>query len=114
MKHCDLVVGNSSSGIIEAASFKKPVLNLGFRQGGRDRSKNTLDCKFDEKQIDKCLKILINKNFEENYKNMKNVYFKKNASNIILKNCENITLNKKIKKFSNLVFNRSTKFKMIN
>lgn len=114
MKHCDLVVGNSSSGIIEAASFKKPVLNLGLRQAGRERSKNTLDCKFDEKQIDKCLKILINKNFEKNFKNIKNVYFKKNASNIILKKCENITLNKKIKKFSNLVFNRSIKFKIIN
>lgn len=37
------MVGNSSSGIIEAASFKLPVVNIGTRQGGRVRGKNVID-----------------------------------------------------------------------
>ena len=37
------MVGNSSSGIIEAASFKLPVVNIGIRQAGRMRAKNVID-----------------------------------------------------------------------
>jgi len=44
MKHVDLLVGNTSSGIIEAASFHKPVVNIGDRQKGRLRSGNVIDC----------------------------------------------------------------------
>ncbi len=39
----DLMAGNSSSGIIEAASFGLPVVNVGSRQSGRERSENTFD-----------------------------------------------------------------------
>lgn len=44
MAMCCLVVGNSSSGIIEAASFKKPVVNVGERQRGRLKGANVIDC----------------------------------------------------------------------
>ena len=40
----DLLVGNSSSGIVEAASFGTPVVNVGDRQAGRERNANTVDC----------------------------------------------------------------------
>ena len=43
MKHAAAMVGNSSSGIIEAASFKLPVVNIGNRQRGRVRGKNVID-----------------------------------------------------------------------
>ena len=43
MEHADLMVGNSSSGIIEAASFGLPVVNIGDRQKGREQSVNTID-----------------------------------------------------------------------
>lgn len=43
----DLLVGNSSSGIIEAASFGIPVINVGDRQVDRERNQNTIDCKPD-------------------------------------------------------------------
>ncbi|HEX2860299.1 MAG TPA: UDP-N-acetylglucosamine 2-epimerase, partial [Lacunisphaera sp.] len=39
----DIMVGNSSSGIIEAGSFGLPVLNIGDRQHGRERNENTVD-----------------------------------------------------------------------
>ena len=43
MEHADISIGNSSSGILEAASFGLPVINVGDRQAGRERSPNTID-----------------------------------------------------------------------
>lgn len=43
MQVADIMVGNSSSGIIEAASFRLPVINVGSRQSGRERSGNVID-----------------------------------------------------------------------
>nr|WP_320148029.1 UDP-N-acetylglucosamine 2-epimerase [uncultured Anaeromusa sp.] len=42
---CDLVIGNSSSGIIEAPFFKIPTINIGNRQEGRMKAKSIIDCK---------------------------------------------------------------------
>lgn len=44
MREAAAMVGNSSSGIIEAASFELPVVNIGNRQRGRDRGANVIDC----------------------------------------------------------------------
>jgi GDP/UDP-N,N'-diacetylbacillosamine 2-epimerase (hydrolysing) len=43
LRHCDALVGNSSSGIIEAASFATPVVNIGDRQRLRERNANVVD-----------------------------------------------------------------------
>jgi UDP-hydrolysing UDP-N-acetyl-D-glucosamine 2-epimerase len=43
LRHVALLIGNSSSGIMEAASFGLPVVNVGFRQKGRERARNVLD-----------------------------------------------------------------------
>lgn len=43
-KAADYIIGNSSSAIIEAASFLLPVVNIGSRQNCRERSENTVDC----------------------------------------------------------------------
>lgn len=43
LANADVMIGNSSSGIIEAASFGTPVVNVGNRQAGRDRNANTID-----------------------------------------------------------------------
>lgn len=44
MRHCAVMVGNSSAGIIEAASFGTPVVNVGDRQNLRERNRNVMDC----------------------------------------------------------------------
>lgn len=44
MTHCDAVVGNSSSGILEAPSFKIPTVNIGDRQARRPRAASVIDC----------------------------------------------------------------------
>jgi GDP/UDP-N,N'-diacetylbacillosamine 2-epimerase (hydrolysing) len=44
LRQAEALVGNSSSGIIEAASFGTPVVNIGNRQRARERNRNTVDC----------------------------------------------------------------------
>lgn len=44
LQNADLMIGNSSSGIIESASFAVPCVNVGSRQNGRLRNANTIDC----------------------------------------------------------------------
>lgn len=51
LQHCDLVIGNSSSGIIEAPFFKKPTVNIGSRQKGRLRALSIVDCQGTVKDI---------------------------------------------------------------
>jgi UDP-N-acetylglucosamine 2-epimerase (non-hydrolysing)/GDP/UDP-N,N'-diacetylbacillosamine 2-epimerase (hydrolysing) len=51
LRHAALLIGNSSSGIMEAASFALPVVNVGFRQNGRERACNVLDAEPETKAI---------------------------------------------------------------
>lgn len=44
VKYCEMVIGNSSSGIMEAPSFHIPTVNIGDRQKGRMRGKSVIDC----------------------------------------------------------------------
>jgi len=100
MKHLDFVIGNTSSGIIEAASFQKPVINIGCRQSGRLQSGNVIDSTVEEltKSIDRAL----SEDFLERLKKKKNIYGDgKTASKIIdLLKSQKISV---IKKFNNLV-----------
>ena len=76
-----LIIGNSSSGIIEAASFGKYVINIGDRQKGREQSSNVINCEFDEKKIIKNTKEALKlKTF-----NGDNIYYKKNSVEEIIR-----------------------------
>lgn len=80
----DLMIGNSSSGIVEAASFNLPVVNIGSRQTGKFKPKNVIDTGYNYKDILKGIKKAMNKNFKKSLKNLKNPYESKmNISNII-------------------------------
>lgn len=61
LKECVMLVGNSSSGIIEAASFGTPVINIGPRQLGRDRSQNVTDVPYAQSLITKAAARIWNK-----------------------------------------------------
>ena len=65
MKSVSGVVGNSSSGIIEAPSLKVGTVNIGDRQKGRVRAASVIDCKTDEKSIDSALRCLFSADFQE-------------------------------------------------
>lgn len=52
LRHAEVLIGNSSSGIIEAASLGTPVVNIGNRQRARERNANTLDCEVESSAIE--------------------------------------------------------------
>ena len=84
IKKCDLVIGNSSSGIIEAPLLGTPVINIGDRQKGRLKAQNTYDCNINYHKII----LLINKILKEKKKKInfsKNPYYGKDASGKIFK-----------------------------
>lgn len=60
MKMAAVLVGNSSSGILEAASFNLPVINIGTRQHGRLRANNVIDVGYDHGEIVKALHFVLN------------------------------------------------------
>lgn len=57
----DMLVGNSSSGIIEAASFGTPVLNVGTRQNLRERNKNVTDITADKNTLHNAINTILEK-----------------------------------------------------
>jgi UDP-hydrolysing UDP-N-acetyl-D-glucosamine 2-epimerase len=103
LKYVDLIVGNSSSGIIEAPSLKTKTLNVGNRQLGRLQSKSVFNCKFDKKVIVKKLLYTLKCNIKNTKIFFYNKHEKKNTSNNIIK-VLNKTIDLKInsKKFFDL------------
>ena len=81
MKQCSLMCGNTSSGIIESASFGKYVVNIGDRQKGRLRSENVIDVPFVRSEIyAACLETLRLGDYKGN-----NLYYKKDSAKAINK-----------------------------
>ena len=75
MNIASVMVGNSSSGIIEAPSFGLPVVNIGTRQEGRQRAENVIDVDYDKEQIKAAIKkALDDENFKGKVKNCKSPY----------------------------------------
>lgn len=84
LKNSDLMIGNSSSGIIETGSFKLPTINVGIRQKDRFRNKNVIDAKFKKKDLTKAYKKATSNNFKSSLQKLNNIYEMKNtASNSI-------------------------------
>jgi len=75
MKHAAAVVGNSSSGIIEAPSFKVPTINIGDRQKGRIRAENVIDVPCRKEDILAALRrALYDEHFRRQVQRVKNPY----------------------------------------
>ena len=90
MQYVDAVVGNSSSGIIEAPSFKIGTINIGDRQRGRVRAESIIDCDSDYHSIVRAFQRLYSKEFQKKLKSVKNPYGEGGASEkivSILKSC---------------------------
>jgi UDP-N-acetylglucosamine 2-epimerase (non-hydrolysing) len=74
LHHAAAMVGNSSSGIIEAATAGLPFLNIGSRQAGRDRAENVLDCAFDAVEIGCAIDAAIDPDFTARSRRVVNPY----------------------------------------
>lgn len=101
---CDAVVGNSSSGIIEAPALQKPTINIGARQTGRSKARSIIDCGSDVQSISNALKI-IQRDDLEFLKNINEIpYGYYGASKKIKNTISSISLKEiKIKKFHDIV-----------
>jgi GDP/UDP-N,N'-diacetylbacillosamine 2-epimerase (hydrolysing) len=79
MKYSKCILGNSSSGIVEAASFGKFVVNVGDRQKGRFAPKNVVNVPFDSNLICQAVDLVSNK-----FYNKANPFFQRDAIELII------------------------------
>ena len=96
LQNCGVLVGNSSSGIIEAGYFKIPVVNIGIRQKNREKSSNVMD-------VEKIISTNIQKSIlnalkikEKNLLTKDNIYGNGKSSQKIIKILETISLSSKL------------------
>lgn len=90
-------VGNSSAGIIESASFKTPVVNVGIRQLGRERSGNVIDVTCDAEEIRKAIKkSLYDVKFKKRISKIKSVWGDGKAARRVVKVLEDLELGSKL------------------
>ena len=80
LKYIDGVIGNSSSGIYEAPIFKIGTVNIGKRQEGRLQAESIINCEASFKLISKSIRTLYSSKFQENLKETKDIYYKRNTS----------------------------------
>ena len=83
LKYVDCVLGNSSSGILEAPSLKIPTINIGDRQEGRLKANSVIDSKPAKSSILKSIKKVYSKGFRYNLKFTRNPHEYKNSANKI-------------------------------
>ncbi len=99
MQFVDAVVGNSSSGIIEAPGFKIGTINIGDRQKGRIKAESVIDCKPDKNDIDRAINRLYSKDFQQSLKSAAvNPYGDGNAAGKIINVLKNIDIRNILKK----------------
>jgi UDP-N-acetylglucosamine 2-epimerase len=63
MALCDAVIGNSSSGLIEAPALRAPTVNIGDRQKGRLRAESVVDCKPERRNVAAALRRVLDPSF---------------------------------------------------
>jgi UDP-hydrolysing UDP-N-acetyl-D-glucosamine 2-epimerase len=84
LQHVDLLIGNSSSGIMETASFALPTVNIGMRQQGRERAQNIIDAPADSAAILNAIETARSEDFRKSLHGMTNPYGDGHASEKIV------------------------------
>lgn len=74
LKHLSLMIGNSSSGLTEAPSFRLPVVNIGDRQRGRVRARNVIDVPCSKSAILGAIRKAVAPRFRASLRGMRNPY----------------------------------------
>ena len=74
LQFCNLVMGNSSSGIIEVPSFGIPTIDIGDRQRGRVSAESVIHCENGERDIERALVQAMSQEFRDSIRSMKNPY----------------------------------------
>lgn len=85
LKYCNCIVGNSSSGLLEAPTFRTPAVNIGRRQNLRYRGNNVIDVDFEQEQIVSAIKKAMSHEFKQHLiDNVDNPYGDGHSSEKIL------------------------------
>jgi UDP-hydrolysing UDP-N-acetyl-D-glucosamine 2-epimerase len=93
MKLASAMVGNSSSGLVEAASFELPVVNIGIRQGGRVGGTNILHVDYPKEDILEGIRKAVTPEFRARLKGIENPYGTQGASKLIVKVLKEVPIN---------------------
>lgn len=96
MKYADLVIGNSSSGLLEAPSFGIPTINIGDRQKGRLQADSVINCKPIQKDIEKALEFALTDEFKNKAKSTINPYGDGDTSEKVAVTIKDFLLNNRI------------------
>ena len=101
LKYSTLVLGNSSSGIVEAATFKVPAVNIGIRQEGKVKPINVIDTNYNYNKIYKAILIAKSEKFRKKISRMTNPYENQISLKKLVSLITKLKVNKKllIKKF---------------
>jgi UDP-N-acetylglucosamine 2-epimerase (non-hydrolysing)/GDP/UDP-N,N'-diacetylbacillosamine 2-epimerase (hydrolysing) len=104
MKTAAAMVGNSSSGLIEAPSFGLPVVNIGTRQVGRVRARNVIDVGYDREEILAGIRRAVDPAFREGLQGMPTPYGDGRASETIVERLKAVSLDERllVKRFCDL------------
>lgn len=98
LQYVDAMVGNSSSGLLEAPSFKIGTINIGDRQKGRIKADSVIDCSTNKIDIEKAFEKLYSKEFQNSLLNVQNPYGDGCASKKIIEVLKNVDLKNILKK----------------
>ncbi len=93
LKYCDMVIGNSSSGIVEAPCFHVPTINIGSRQDGRLQAESILNCEPRKEAIIAAMHHVKSQEFQEQAKRAENPYGKGETSLHIVEEIKNYLKN---------------------
>lgn len=105
LKYCSMVIGNSSSGLIEAPSFLVPTINIGNRQKGRLQATSVINCEASEDEIIKAIELAKTPEFKAVARATVNPYGDGNTSNKIIESIKKFIIGDEInlmKKFYDL------------
>jgi UDP-hydrolysing UDP-N-acetyl-D-glucosamine 2-epimerase len=98
LHHVDAVVGNSSSGLIEAPAVPVPTVNLGDRQGGRIRAASVIDCEEEEASISDALDRALSSTFHRHIQDVSSPYGDGHASSQITETLKEVPLGEDVLK----------------
>lgn len=84
-KYADVILGNSSGAIIEAPTFKTPVINIGQREKGREMAANIIQVGYDTQEIETAIKKALSLEFQQEIINCQNPYGDGTASQKFIK-----------------------------
>ncbi len=96
MKYSSMVIGNSSSGLLEAPSFGIPTINIGDRQKGRLQSDSVINCRPEVADIERAITSALSKEIQNKAKNTRNPYGDGNTSDKIIRALEDVICNQTI------------------